>query len=108
MQDEVRRIVNEMNDTIFMSSDEVQDYISYLELTEPPIGDYIKFSGHYIWDSENDFRDYIVDGETGEDTTEEKEDLKQYLWEQISLIKHSIYRAMVAIEKSFPEGVEIG
>lgn len=81
---EIRKIVKEINEKLFMSSMSEHDYMSYLELVESPIGDYIKYMGNFIWDSENDCREYLKD-EDGEDT-EELEDLADYLKSQIMLI----------------------
>ena len=30
-----------------------EDYFQYLEYVETPTGDYIKYMGNYLWDSEN-------------------------------------------------------
>lgn len=44
-------------------------------------GTYIKMLGYTLWSSDNDCRDYLVDGQC--DEIEEKKDLKQYLEEQV-------------------------
>lgn len=59
---EVRKVVKEINDKLFMDSTEKlveSDYFWYLEYVETPVGDYIKYMGQYIWDSENDYREWI-------------------------------------------------
>lgn len=88
----VAKIVSELNESIFEVSENLL-YTLYLEYISTPIGDYIKYAGQYIWDSENEYREW-VDYDEGI-----REDLKSYLWQQMSLIKNSIYKSMVAVEK---------
>lgn len=94
----VVEIVKEMNEALFHSECAEHDYMHYLELVQTPIGDYVKYMGCYIWDSENDYRDYILD-ENG-DPIDEQEPLKEYIFNQMSLIKRTIYKSMLAIEKT--------
>lgn len=80
-----REIVNQLNDLLFTESPEkVHDsgYFNYLELIETPIGNYIKFGGHYIWDSENDYREYIAE--------DEQEPLKGFLIKELLKVKDVI------------------
>ena len=77
---DVKQIVKELNDKLFMSTLHDQDYFWYLEYTETPIGDFIKYYGQIIWDSENDYRDWV------EDTEDQREDMKGYLVKEIGKI----------------------
>jgi hypothetical protein len=106
MSEDIKKIVDAMNDAIFMSDHSDHKFTTYLQYSESPIGDYVKFMGFYVWDSENDYREYLVDPETLE-ATEEQEDLTTYLWKQMSMIKHRLYQSMLAVEKSLPEGIQI-
>lgn len=90
MKDEVVKVVEEMNEAIFAAEIVPEDYVRYLELIRTPIGDYIKYMGCYIWDSENDYREWIND--------DEQEPLKAYLLSQMSLIKRAVYKTMIAVE----------
>lgn len=71
--DNVKQIVRELNDKLFMSDSHEHDYFCYLEYTETPIGDFIKYFGQVIWDSENDYRDYDKNTDDG------REDMRSYL-----------------------------
>lgn len=88
MKDEVTKVVEEMNEAIFAADIAPEDYIRYLEYIKSPIGEYIKYMGCFIWDSENDYREWIND--------DEQEPLKAYLLSQMSLIKRAVYKSMVA------------
>lgn len=107
MSGDIKKVVDEMNEAIFMSDHHDHKFTDYFQYYETPIGDCVKFMGFFIWDSENDYREYLVDPETLEET-EEHEDLKTYLWKQMSLIKHRLYQSMRAIEKTIEGGVQIG
>ena len=63
MSSEVRQVVVELNEVLFGSEYYEHDYFQYLELVETPIGDYVKYMGCYLWDSENDYREWINDNE---------------------------------------------
>lgn len=95
MSDEITKIVEEINEAIFEADITPEDYVRYLELVNTPIGGCIKYMGCYIWDSENDYREYVKDDE-GFDT-EEQENLKVYLFKQIGLIKAAIFKSMLAV-----------
>ncbi len=59
---EARKAVKEINDKLFMDCTQQlveADYFWYLEYVETPVGDYIKYMGQYIWDSENDYREWV-------------------------------------------------
>lgn len=87
MSDEITKVVEKINESIFMAQHHEHVYTVYLEQVNIPIGTYVKFMGAYIYDSENDYRYYIkVDGEE----TEEIEDLKTYLLEQMQLVQDGI------------------
>lgn len=82
---EVKKVVDELNEAVFTALED-RPYCLWFELVELPVGEYIKFAGQYLWDSENDDRPWIDD--------DNRQDLKEYLLEQCSLIKHSIYLIM--------------
>ena len=61
-KEKAEKAVQEINDKLFMDCTEKlveSDYFWYLEYVETPVGDYIKYMGQYIWDSENDYREWI-------------------------------------------------
>lgn len=89
MKDEAAKVVEEMNEAIFAADITPEDYIRYLEYIKTPIGDYIKYMGCYIWDSENDYREWIND--------DEQEPLKAYLLDQMCLITRAVYKSMNAV-----------
>lgn len=63
MMENVRQTVTDINNTLFEKSKLYEhDYFVYLEFVETPIGDYVKYMGNYLWDSENDYRQYDLDG----------------------------------------------
>ena len=107
MSDDIKKVVDAMNDAIFMSDHNDHEFTDYFQYSETPIGNYVKFMGFCVWDSENDYREYIVNYETFEET-EEREGLSTYLFNQMSMIKHRLYQTMRAIEKTLPEAVQIG
>lgn len=78
---EARKVVKEINDKLFMDSTEKlieHDYFTYLEYVETPIGDYIKYLGQYIWDSENDYREWLDE--------DNQEPLEKYLIREMDKI----------------------
>jgi len=85
---EASEAVKQINDTLFNSKYHYYDYFSYLECIETPIGEYVKYCGHFIWDSENDYRD-SVDGEL--------EDLKDYLIHEIQKFAYSLKNSYKAL-----------
>lgn len=89
---EVKKVVNELNEHIFEISEDV-DYVLWLEYCETPIGDYVKYAGQYIFDSENDYRPYIDEDEGI------RQGLKEYLLEQMFLIKSFISRSITKINE---------
>lgn len=56
---EVQEVVYDINNKLLMEAESEADYFSYLEFVSTPIGDYIKYMGCCIWDSENDPREWI-------------------------------------------------
>lgn len=84
---EVKQIVKELNDKLFMSELHEHDYFWYLEYTETPIGDFIKYYGQIIWDSENDYRDWV------EYTDDQREDMKTYLIKEIGKISNILQKS---------------
>ena len=50
----IREVVQHLNDKLFSECPLFEsDYFQYLEYIETPIGNYIKYMGNYLWDSEN-------------------------------------------------------
>lgn len=99
MEEDVSKIVKELNEAIFHSSVSEHNYITYLEHIQTPIGDYVKYAGHYLWDSENDYRCYKVDPTTGEEL-DELEDLKERLLSEIIVIEHVLRESLKAMRKT--------
>jgi hypothetical protein len=108
----VQETVKEINNKLFdqCSLDEVQqDYFNYLEYTETPIGDYIKWLGQYLWDSENDYREWISE--------DEQESLEDFLIKEMVKVKESIvsqlnvldvkHKAINSVYKNRPHREEI-
>lgn len=83
-------IIKILNYKLFESDYYEHDYFSYLKYVESPIGDYIEYMGHCIWDSENDYRDRIDD--------ETQEPLDTYLIKQIKLISDIAKRSAKVLE----------
>lgn len=98
MEEDVSKIVKEMNEAIFYSNVSEHNYCRYLELVQTPIGDYVKYAGHFIWDSENDYRCYKVDPSTGEEL-DELEDLKEHLLSEIKVIEYVLSESFKAMRK---------
>jgi len=108
---EAQKVVKHINNKLFdeCSIKEVDShYFSYLEYTETPIGDYVKWMGQYLWDSENDNREWIND---------EQEDLELFLVREMVKVEESIlaqlkvvsvkHKALAAIYKDRPSREEI-
>lgn len=83
---EVKQTVRELNDKLFLSDSHEHDYFCYLEYTETPIGDFIKYYGQVIWDSENDYREYV------EDTDDQQEDMESYLIKEVGKISSNLQK----------------
>ena len=58
-----RKVVELLNDKLFYNEHSEHSYFTYLEYVETPIGDYVKYMGQYLWDSENDLREWIAEDE---------------------------------------------
>lgn len=86
---EVRRVVDQLNHEIWCNVPSNQEYTLLLEL-DVINEEYIKFAGRYVW----------ANGQFCRGASFVGEELKAYLWTQMSLIKHSIYKAMLAVEKN--------
>jgi hypothetical protein len=84
-------VVAKLNDKLFYSELSEHCYFSYLEYVETPIGDYIKYMGNYLWDSENDPRDWIND--------DEQEPLDIYLIKETKRIHKIIQSSISVMEK---------
>lgn len=85
----IAEVVKEINEHIFEISEDV-DYVLWLEHVVLPVGEYVKYAGQYIFDSENDYREYI-DYDEGI-----RQDLKEYLLEQIQHINGFISKTLAA------------
>lgn len=86
---EAKQAVKELNDTLFNSEHYEHAYFCYLEYTETPIGEFIKYYGQVIWDSENDYREAVG---------EELEDLKTFLVKEVGKIKQIIALSHTAMK----------
>ncbi len=62
---EVQEVVYDINNKLLMEAESEADYFGYLEFVSTPVGDYIKYMGQCIWDSENDYREWIDDYNRG-------------------------------------------
>lgn len=71
-------VVRKINNTLFGSDYFEHDYFRYLEFVESPIGDAIKYNGYYLWDSENDYREWVDD--------DNQEDLEMFLIKELKKI----------------------
>jgi hypothetical protein len=91
MQEDLQKIIKEINEAIFTSPFHEHSYTRYLEYVQTPIGDYVKYMGNYIYDSENDYRDYAED-EDG--NYEYIVGLKEYLLGEMCAIKNCIVQAV--------------
>lgn len=75
---DTKTVVKLLNDALFESNSAEHDYFWFLEYVETPIGDYIKYYGQVIWDSENDYREWIAE--------DKQEDLKTYLVKEVGKV----------------------
>lgn len=80
-----RAVVKELNDNLLSSSACEEDYFQYLEYVETPIGDYVKWYGVIIWDSENDYREDVEGGN--------KEDLRGFLLREMKKLAKVLHGA---------------
>ena len=90
---EEQKIVNKINEKLFMEADSEADYFRYLEYTITPIGAYIQYMGNCIWDSENEYREWI-----DEDT---QEPLEGYLIKQMIEINKVIVSSLRVLDKRY-------
>lgn len=90
--EDIAEVVKEINEHIFEISEDV-DYALWLEHIVLPVGEYVKYAGQYIFDSENDYREYI-DYDEGI-----RQDLKEYLLEEIQKINTFIRKTLVVAKK---------
>lgn len=89
----IRKIVDGLNHKLFTESKlNEQDYFQFLEFVETPTGDYIKYMGNYLWDSENDYREWISD--------DEQESVESYLYREMLKISTIIKDALKIAGKS--------
>lgn len=89
---DVQKIVNDINEKLFNEPISDMDYFRFLELTCTPSGDFVKYMGHFIWDSENDYREWIDD---------EQEPLKGYLIRQMIEINKVIVGSLRVLDKRY-------
>lgn len=88
---EAVKAVKYLNEKLFNESVSDMDYFQYLELVCTPIGDYIKYMGCYIWDSENDPRGWDEEGEY-------QENLEQYLIKQLVEINKVVKKSLRTLD----------
>lgn len=88
----IAEVVKEINEHIFEISEDV-DYVLWLEHVILPVGEYVKYAGQYIFDSENDYREY-VDYDEGI-----RQDLKEYLLEQIQHVNEFISKTLAGAKR---------
>lgn len=89
---DVQKVVNEINEKLFNDPVSETDYFRYLEYTTTPIGDFVKYMGHFIWDSENDYREWIDD---------EQEPLEGYLVKQMIEINKAVVSSLRVLDKRY-------
>lgn len=89
---DVQKIVNGINEKLFNEPISDMDYFRFLDLTCTPSGDFIKYMGHFIWDSENDYREWIDD---------EQEPLEGYLIKQMIEINKVIVNSLRVLDKRY-------
>ena len=89
---DVQKIVNDINEKLFNEPISDMDYFRFLELTCTPSGDFIKYMGHFIWDSENDYREWVDD---------EQEPLEGYLIKQMIEINKVIVNSLRVLDKRY-------
>lgn len=89
---DVQKVVNEINEKLFNGPVSEADYFRYLEYTTTPIGDFVKYMGHFIWDSENDCREWIDD---------EQEPLEGYLIKQMIEINKVVVSSLRVLDKRY-------
>ena len=85
----VQEAVDNINEKLF--EDPISDslYFRYLELTRTPSGDFIKYMGLFIWDSENDYREWADDAQ---------EPLEQYLVKQIIEVNKVVVETLRVVD----------
>lgn len=106
-----QKVVKYINNKLFDEcsiKDVDSHYFNYLEYTETPVGDYIKWMGQCLWDSENETREWVDD---------EQEDLELFLVREMLKVEESIlaqlkvisvkHKALAAIYKDRPNREEI-
>ena len=89
---DVQKIVNDINEKLFNEPISDMDYFRFLELTCTPSGDFINYMGHFIWDSENDYREWVDD---------EQEPLEGYLIKQMIEINKVIVSSLRVLDKRY-------
>lgn len=89
---DVKQIVKELNDILFMSTLHEHDYFSYLEYVETPTGDYIKYMGNYLWNSENDHREWVAE--------DDQEPLEDYLIREVGKISKVLQNSYKVLKEN--------
>lgn len=72
-------------------------YHWYLEYVSTPVGDYVKYLGHVIWDSENDCREYVGD--------DEQEPHEEYFVRQVEKIVEVTMNSLKIMKEKEIKGV---
>lgn len=90
MQDN-KEVVDFINNKLFESQFSERDYFSYLEFITTPIGDYIRYMGHCIWDSENEVRGWVND--------DHYEDMEHFLLGEMNKIHYTIGCTIADLER---------
>lgn len=90
---DVQKVVNEINDKLFNDAVSETDYFRYLEYTSTPIGNFVKYMGHFIWNSENDYREWIDD--------DNQEPLEGYLIKQMIEINKVVVSSLRVLDKRY-------
>lgn len=88
---DVMQVVYDINNKLMMECDSDVDYFNYLELVCTPIGDYIKYMGQCIWDSENDYREWIDE--------DNQEPLETYLIREMDKVFEVVKRQLKVLCK---------
>lgn len=88
----IAEVVKEINEHIFEISEDAE-YVLWLEHVILPVGEYVKYAGQYIFDSENDYREY-VDYKEGI-----RQDLKEFLLEQIQHVNEFVSKTLAVAKR---------
>ena len=87
-----RETVARINEKMFYSELSEHCYFKYLEYVETPSGDYVNYMGNYLWDSENDPREWVND--------DEQESLESYLIKEVRKVNKVVQESLRLLEKA--------